>query len=355
MKRLVTACAASLLLYAALFGCVLDRSLDLGYLRHEIDAKLARGASIGGPKLVILAGSNGPYSHRCEIIEPMIGMPCENAGVAVGIGLDYLFARWRPLLHPGDVMYLPMEEEQYARSRAANAVGPAAAIMFRRDWHTLAMLPPDRWIGALFSSDLSGGVMAVLEEALVATGFKDPRAAFTGTTNRWGDHVGHTLALAAASRAELAVAVPVHASAASIRDGYGTRLIVGFLRWAKAHGVRVIGGLPTEFADSPMPDATRAAIRAVYAANGAAFLELPNHSLYPRVAFFDTPLHLNEPWQIVHSRAVAKALIPMLRGQVLARASSDDDPHARAVTPAKAGVQGCEIWCSGPEFPLSRE
>ena len=82
------------------FGFILDRPLSLGFLRQQIDAKLARAASIAGPKLVILAGSNGPYSHRCETIEPILGMPCVNGGVAVGIGLDYLFARWQRVAAP---------------------------------------------------------------------------------------------------------------------------------------------------------------------------------------------------------------------------------------------------------------
>lgn len=312
MRRLAAACLLSLALYGLLFSSVLDRPLSLGFLSREIDAKLARGAAIRGPKLVILAGSNGPYSHRCEVIEPVVGMPCVNAGVAVGIGLDYLFARWRPLLHSGDVVYLPMEETQYISSGAANALGPDAAIMLRHDWRTLAGLSPDRWAGAYFSSDLSDGVMAVLEEILAAVGFRDPRAAVTGSTNRWGDHVGHTLALAAASRAVLAAAVPAHATASAVQKGYGTMLIGGFARWATAHGIRVIGGLPTEFADAPMPDATLAAICRVYLANGGGFLELGDYSRYPRADFFDTPDHLSEPFQIAHSRAVGAALAGMI-------------------------------------------
>ncbi len=111
MGRLLIACIASLLLYAVVFGVIFDRPLSLGFLRHQIEAKLARAATITGPKLVILAGSNAPYSHRCETIEPILGMPCVNGGVAVGVGLDYLFARWKPLLYSGDILYLPMEEE----------------------------------------------------------------------------------------------------------------------------------------------------------------------------------------------------------------------------------------------------
>lgn len=309
VRRLLATCLASLLVYGVLFGWVLDRPLAYGFLRDQIDAKLAHGAAIGSPKLVILAGSNAPYSHRCELIERIIQMPCVNGGVAVGIGLDYLFARWEPLLHPGDIVYLPMEEAQYVRSRAATTVGPDAAMMFRHDWRTLAKLPPDRWAGALFSFDLRFTVMALIERALVASGFHDPRAAAEGEMNAWGDHVGHTLALAAPSQPILARIVLGHPGAAAIARGDGTAQIAAFLRWARAHGVEAVGGWSTEFADTPMPDATRAAIRAIYAANGADFLELPNRSLYPRSAFFDSPDHLSEPWQIVHSRALAEALV----------------------------------------------
>jgi len=311
VRRLLVICVASLIVYGVLFGWVLDRPLAYGFLRAQIDAKLARGAAIGSPKLVILAGSNAPYSHRCELIERIVGIPCVNGGVAVGIGLDYLFARWRPLLHPGDTVYLPMEEAQYVRSRAATTVGPDAAIMFRHDWHTLARLGPDRWAGAMFSFDLRFAVMALIERALVVAGFHDPRAAAEGAMNAWGDHVGHTPALGAANQAILARIVLGHASAADVAHGDGAAEIAKFLRWARAHDVRAIGGWPTEFADSPMPDTTRAAIRAVYAANGAGFLELANRSLYPRAAFFDSPDHLSEPWQIVHSRAVAEELVAM--------------------------------------------
>ena len=137
LRRVVLPCLASLLVYAALFGAVLDRPLSLGMFRQLIDAKLARGAATEGPKLVIVAGSNGPYSHRCEIIEPLLGMPCVNAGIAVGIGLDYLFARWRPLLHRGDVVYMPLEEAQFVRPTRRRLWAPtrkSCSAMTGRRW-----------------------------------------------------------------------------------------------------------------------------------------------------------------------------------------------------------------------------
>jgi hypothetical protein len=299
-------CLISLAIYALLFGLVLDRPLSLGLFRHQIDARLERGASIEGPKLVVIAGSNGPYSHRCEVIEPLLGIACVNAGVAVGIGLDYLFARWKPLLRPGDIVYLPLEEAQYTRTYAATSVGPDAAIMFRHDRETLSDLSPERWLGAAFSFGPRAALMSLIETALVRSGFDDPREAAVGSTNAWGDHIGHTAVLGMVNAERLATMMPYHDTATGIASGDGTAMVRDFIVWAPAHGVRVIGGLPAGFADSPVPEATRAAIRVVFTEAGACFIDLRDR--YPRSAFFDTPDHLNEAEQIAHSRAVAAAL-----------------------------------------------
>jgi hypothetical protein len=242
----------------------------------------------------------------------MLRLPCVNAGVAVGVGLDYLFTRWERLLHQGDVVYLPLEEAQYARPRAVAELGPDASIMLRHDRATLATMPWRRQIAALFTADLRGAVMSVIETALVDDGFIDPRAAVTGTFNAWGDHVGHTAAIGAPNQPTLAEFVPFHPTGTEVENGYGTAIVARFLDWAASHRVRVIGGLPTGFIDSPIQPGALAAIRAVYAAHAAGFLALPNLSRYPRSAFFDTADHLNEAAQIRHSVAVARALSGLL-------------------------------------------
>jgi hypothetical protein len=308
MRRILLACTASILLYGVAFGCLLDRPLTLGALRARIEANLALAQSIHRPKLVILAGSNGPYSHRCETISHIIGWPCFNAGVAVGIGLDYLFTRWKPRLQPGDIVYLPLEEVQYSRPRAVNNLGPDAAIMLRHDRETLVTLPLRRQIAALFSWDLRAAVMSLVETALADDNFNDPRVAATGEYNEWGDHIGHTAALAALNQPALVAITPFHPTGAQIRSGYGSVLVIAFLEWAEAHGVRVIGGLPVGFIDSPLGDDELEAIRAVFRNHGAEFLETSEGARYPRNAFFDTPDHLNETVQISHSGAVARGL-----------------------------------------------
>jgi hypothetical protein len=308
MRRTLASCAASLVIYFAAFSWLLDRPLTLGSLRARIEANIALGQAIQKPKLVILAGSNGPFSHRCATIGPIINRPCVNAGVAVGVGLDYLFTRWKPLLHPDDIVYLPPEEAQYVRPRATADLGPDAAIMLRHDRSTLWTLPLRREIAAFFTGDLRAAVMSVIETALAANDFHDPRAAANGGYNELGDHMGHTAELASLNQPELAAIVPIHPTAEQIRAGYGTILVTDFLRWADQHGVRAIGGLPTGFVDSPIDDDSLAAIRTIFRASHADFLELPNRSRYPRSAFFDTQDHLNEAAQISHSVAVAKAM-----------------------------------------------
>jgi hypothetical protein len=311
MRALLAACALSLAIYVACAALLLDRPLTHGALLGELEAKLARGAAIKAPKLVILAGSNGPYSHRCEAMEPVLGRACVNAGVAVGIGLDYLFARWDALLRPGDAVYLPMEPAQYTRRRLANATGPDAAIMARHDRATLAALGPERWLGAALPLDLRGVAMSAIEMALHAAGFRDPRPD-GGGTNAWGDHVGHDAARAASNAAALAAMTVPRPDAVHMRDGHGAALIAAFTRRMTARGVTVIGGLSVGFDDAPLSDAAIAAMATVYTGNGGAFLALDNRSRYPRAWFFDGPEHLSEPYQILHARKVAAALAERL-------------------------------------------
>jgi len=288
---------------------LLDRKLTHGSLSAALQARLDHAATIAGSKLVILAGSNGPFSHRCEVLEAELALPCVNGGVAVGIGLDYLFARWDPLLRPGDTIYLPMEPAQYVRTRLATATGPDAAIMARHDRTTLARLTPERWAGAALGLDLRGVAMAGLEMALARAGFTDPRAA--GTMNGWGDRTGHTPDRAAL--AELLAMRVVPPDAAAIRAGYGAELIAAFSRRLAARGVRVVGGLSAGFVDTAPDQDAVIAIATIYTGNGGTFLALPNQSRYPRQEFFDAPEHLAEPGQIAHSRLLSGALAPLLR------------------------------------------
>ena len=99
-------------------------------------------------------------------------------------------------------------------------------------------------------------------------------------------------------------------------DPWWRRKWVRFLTWARAQGVRAVGGLPTGFADVQIPADVLRTLRNLYEAHGARFMVLPNQSRYPRNQFFDTPDHLHEAAQITHSRAVALGLRDQLAGNL---------------------------------------
>jgi len=312
MRRLLACCALSVAIYALVFGCLVDRPLSLGLLRLEIAQKTTRLAALPSPKIVILAGSNGPYSHSCAVIGAMLNLPCENAGIAVGIGLDDVFARYAPLLRPGDVVYMPMELQQYTASRSQYLAGPDGGFLLRHDRAILAHLPADRILGAAFCCDLSDFLEALAEMPMARLGMIDPGRLLSGEYNGQGDRIDNLLA--EASPALLHHAPRPEPAASQIEIGYGTALIALFVRREAADKVIVIGGLPTDFDSASLTPPTITALSAVYTADGGGFAMLPNHSLYPTADFFNSEDHLVQPCQYLHSIAIAYLL-----GEVLNR------------------------------------
>lgn len=304
-------------LYVLVFGFVVDRPLSLGLLRLEIAQKQSRLALLPSPKLVILAGSNGPYSHSCIIFTAMLNMPCENAGIAVGIGLDQLFLRDGPELRAGDVVYLPMELEQYTATAAQIRGGADAGMLLRHDQGLLARLAPGRVLGAVFCCTLADFLESVAEMPLAHVAALRPAAMLARQYDAQGDRIGATLATADAALLRQPVA-PAPAAAA-ITAGYGAGLIARFVAMEAKRGVIMVGGLPTQFADVALPAATVAAVAQVYVGNGGAFIQLPNNSEYPRADFYDSKDHLAQPCQAAHSVAVARALAVVLHKGVAAR------------------------------------
>jgi hypothetical protein len=91
MPRLLVLLVAMLLsavLYGAVFS-VVERPLTIGDIPGILRTKIAYAKALPSPKLVVFAGSNGRYSHRCEAMAVQSGLPCANLSVAVGIGLDF--------------------------------------------------------------------------------------------------------------------------------------------------------------------------------------------------------------------------------------------------------------------------
>ncbi len=225
----------------------------------------------------------------------MLNMPCENAGIAVGIGLDDLFLRDAPDLHAGDVLYMPMETDQYVMSRAHNRASTDDEILLRHDRYLLPSLPVDRLVGAIFCCTLTDLLESLAEMPIAYAGLIRPRDMLARQFNAEGDRTNTTLAIA--DRQLLNMPANDAPDAAAITGGYGAKLIGSFVATEEARGVTVIGGLPTEFQDIRLLPPTIAAIQRVYLGNAAMFLVLPNHSQYPRTDFYDSKDHLAQPCQ----------------------------------------------------------
>jgi hypothetical protein len=263
--RLLACCALSVVLYVLAFAFWLDQPLSRGLMQTEILQKTQRLATLPSPKLLILAGSNADYSHSCVVIGGMLEMPCENAGMAVGIGLDELFRRDAPFLRRGDVVYLPMELAQYTASRAQYDAEADGFMLLRHDRALLAQLPPDRILGALFCCTLADALDALAEMALARHGIS-PQALLAREYNAEGDRIDNDLAGAMPDLLRHPPrAVP---RAQDITQGYGASLIARFVAAEAARGVIVIGGLPTDFSTLALSDDLVRTIAGLYTAHG---------------------------------------------------------------------------------------
>jgi len=299
--------ALSIGLFLAVFSFV-QRPLVVGEIQKNLDYKLAYARSLGSPKIVILAGSNGRFSHRCEQLTQATGMPCVNASVGVGIGLDFQLDQWRPLLARGDVVYMPLEYSQYRFNNAEMHGGLQNALMVQSQPAYLWSLDARRIAAAYGSFDLQFLIHGLGEMALDQRGFR--RRSSTDSLTPQGDESGHTAQLGRAYEGFL------RATAATIGSGYSTvpersdtiQILERFLGQARLDGVSVIGGLPSVPDSIAVEPRDIERLRRLYEGQGQRLIVLPNESRYPLSCFFDTLYHLNEGCQQSHSAAVGEAL-----------------------------------------------
>lgn len=306
MKKLLTLVgliALSIALFIGVFS-VVHRPVVVGAIQRQLDYKQAYARTLASPKIVIFAGSNGRYSHRCEVLTQALDLPCVNASIAVGIGLDFLIAQWQPLLYAGDLVYLPLEYGQYRFSNAEMHGGLQNALMVHSQRDYLWSLDAPRIAAAYGSFDLPFLVHGVVEMALDRHGYKTSSS--TDSLTPQGDQSGHTAGVGTAYTAFLRNS---NAESTAVPEQSDTIDVLNiFLRQMHDAGVTVVGGLPT-VPDSVNVDASDIArLRRLYEDAGQHFIVLPNRSRYPLGCFFDTLYHLNEGCQQAHSALVASAL-----------------------------------------------
>ena len=307
LLALVGLISVSIALFVAVFS-VVHRPLVVGEIQKQLNYKLGYARQIRSPKIVIFAGSNGRYSHRCEMLTAATRLPCVNASIGIGIGLDFLLDQWRPLLRAGDVVYMPLEYSQYQSSNAQMHGGLQNALMVHSQRAYLWSLDAKRIAAAYGSFDLPFLINGVVEMALEREGFH--RRSSTDSLTPQGDESGHTARFGEAYAAFLRASTfgPIDVPPASD----AINVLEAFLQQARRDGIVVIGGLPTVPDSVVVPPRDIERLRALYEAQGQRFMVLPNQSRYPLSCFFDTLYHLNEGCQKTHSAAVAAQLAILL-------------------------------------------
>lgn len=302
---------ASVGAYGGMFAFVIKKPMTIGFIDTAYTVKEEHARAARGRKLLIQGGSNVLFSHRCETMEPILGITCVNSGVTAGLGTEFALEKARDILAPGDVVYMPLEFEAYLYPDMPNGTKVeneyALAYEPRRFWQ----FPPERIATALFSNGLADLISGVIEMGLDRAGVQ--RRFNRGTLTTQGDLRGHTVERGRAYQAWVKSAqmnVPdvgrVDRAISEIHS------VVRFLDWAHASGVTVIGGLPTTYENLPLTEAQIDRLANIYSSQGAEFLVLDNKSQYARSCFYDNPYHLNEICQISHSQHLAEALKPMI-------------------------------------------
>lgn len=304
--KLSAAFLIGIILYVACFTFFVHKPMTVGITFDYFQAKRAYLKKIQyKKKILILAGSNGRFSHRCETIENSIGIPCANLSIAAGMDLFYQLGQYREFLLPGDLLYMPLE---YRANGLASGwtVGLEGPMVARYDHKFLRELGLRKVLSSLFYFDVHFLLSGVGEMVLNGAGKK--RRFGTYTLTEQGDESGHDRRRSEPYRDYIrSLPTPViEPEAFGNEQNWGDLLKI--LTWASDRGVVVVGGLPTTFDEVAIPDQALEAYRQIFISRGHRFLMLENKSQYPRDLFYDTPYHLREEGQIQHSIEVAKGL-----------------------------------------------
>lgn len=302
---LALALIASALLYLSVFS-VVHRPLTTDAVGDGLRERSQYAKSLGSPKLLVWAGSNGRYSHRCETLAQITALPCANLSIAMGVGLDIQLMLYEPLLAAGDIVYMPLEYGQYRVERAEMESGMENTALVHSLQSTLWSLEPKRIARAYASFELGYLVHGLLEMGLSQLNIQR-RAGSTELSNEHGDVVGHTAALAS-RYIEFIRKMPFdHQPLPS--DTQALRVIEGFVKRARERGITVVAGLPTVPDNAPLDLSFVNRLQAMMVQHGQQILLLPNRSRYPLSCFYDTGSHLNEECQIDHSATIGRALL----------------------------------------------
>lgn len=309
MHRLLSLLLCSLIIYMVAFTFLFKKPLTVEFCLDAYKKKKAYMSKCNGRKIVIVAGSNGLFSHSAKVIEEETKVGAINYSALAELGVELILEKAKEVLNDNDIVILPLEYGFYNQDeREVIFCRSGNNYIFQYDQEYLTKFGIKRMLACIFSFDVEYAISALIEEGLYIRGEK--RKWFNvDLLNENGDMTGHTkLKAVSYTNYKWHLHQVKPKKNALVQMAFSDVIIREFLLWCKERNISVYGSLPTTFNDEPTDPNFLSRIKNFYYNAGQKFIELDNHSQYPRDCFYDTNLHLNSEAQRIHSMAIARFL-----------------------------------------------
>ncbi|MBL4711246.1 MAG: hypothetical protein JKX75_01875, partial [Gammaproteobacteria bacterium] len=158
----------SLILIGLLMIFVFDKPLIIGWGKTAYDLKYLHYAqSTKQNNIIIVAGSNGFFSHRCETIEQVLNKNCTNYSVSAGLGLDYILEKSKEVINKNTIVILPLEFGFYNGSKEDSIKANTGNLhILENDHNYIFKFGFKRTLYILFSKDFKYIIGSILENIL---------------------------------------------------------------------------------------------------------------------------------------------------------------------------------------------
>lgn len=271
-------------------------TLSSQWIADAYRLKTATAAVITGPKIVIVAGSSALFGLDAGMIEQAYGLPTINFGVNAGLLLPYILYKSKEILHPGDIVLMPLEYGLYNYDGVPNV--QMIDQIWSRDPGVL------RHLSALEALRMVWMVSAErLVEGFLAQGGAPAMCGPYGYQNidARGNQI-HTSAAEALAWSRdwtnLQKELP-RRYAANSHNSDAWAWLKRYFDWARERGIRVIITPPTMmfspfYYENAQERAFYEGLKSRVEALGVPFVGDPYDYMYERQWYFNTDYHLND-------------------------------------------------------------
>ncbi|WP_036478989.1 hypothetical protein [Myxosarcina sp. GI1] len=272
-------------------------------------------SSIDRPKLLIVSGSNANAGISCETIQATTGVACLNGGVHAAIGLDYMFARARSWLNPGDMVLLPLEYEHYLNDGIPSDRFVDHVIAHDPQYlRSLDLVSQIRFLGGISFERLTQGVIARSTKPEYGQG--RAIAAEEVNKNTYGDNTHQLEAdLTPELREKIANLQPLPIKG-YLKTSYGLKNIKKFVAWCRQNNIQVLATWPNtvwfESYQQPESQAFFQSIADFYRSLDVPVLGQPQEAMYDKSMFYDSIYHPHDRGKRLRTEELIQLLQPYI-------------------------------------------